>query len=53
MKLPIFEDVAEAIIFELNRIRDSKERLTLIIANNPNFFTNEQIKTLIQETVSI
>ena len=49
MKLPSKEDLVQAVIFELNRIKDSQERLAIIIANNPKVFTNEQIKNLVLE----
>ena len=50
--VPSFEEVVEAIIFDLNRIRDSKERLILMSNEHPHYFSNQQVKNLIQETLA-
>ena len=46
------EDVQEAYL-ELEKIKNSKNRITHLIADNPHAFSDDQVKELVYEIISM
>ena len=48
----LHEDVQE-VYYELKKIKDSKNRISHLITANPNLFSNEKLKEVVHEIISM